>query len=194
MGTIVNDDPLPALAIAEVSGPEGQAGTSPAVFTVTLTPASGQGVTVGFATADGTATAGSDYVAQSGTLTFAPGVTTRTIAVAVSGDTTYEPDETFGVTLSSPTAATVTTAVATGTIANDDSVPTIAIADASGPEGNSGTTPFALAVTLSNASAEPITVAYATSDATALAGSDYQAQAGTLTFGPDRPRTAWSCR
>ena len=104
--------------------------------------------------------------------------------MAVTGDTTYEPDETFGVTLSSPTAATIATAAATGTIGNDDPVPTLTIADASGAEGNSGVSTLALTVTLSNANAEPVTVAVATSDGTAQAGSDYQAQAGTLTFAP----------
>ena len=59
-------------------------------------------VTVGYTTANGTATAGTDYTASSGTLTFAPGVTTQTIAVKVTGDTAVEPDETFTVTLASP--------------------------------------------------------------------------------------------
>ena len=183
-GTIANDDPLPTLTIADVTVNEGQTGTTPATFTVTLTPASGQPVTVAYATGDGTAAAGSDYAAQSGTVTFAPGVTTRPITVAVTGDTTYESDETLGVTLSSPTAATLMVAQATGTIRNDDAVPTVAIADASVGEGNSGPTSLGLAVSLSNASADAITVDYATSDGTALAGSDYQTKSGTLTFAP----------
>ena len=62
-------------------------------------------MTVNYATANGTATAGSDYVAASGTLTFAPGVATRPMTVSVNGDTTSEPNETFVVTLSSPTNA-----------------------------------------------------------------------------------------
>ena len=71
-------------------------------------------------TADGTATAGSDYTAGSGTLTFDPGVTSMPVSVDVTGDTAYEPDETFSVTLSSPTGSTVGTPSATGTITNDD--------------------------------------------------------------------------
>ena len=70
-------------------------------------------MTVGYATAGGTATAGSDYAATSGTLTFNPGVTTQTITVNVNGDTTVEPDETFFVDLSAPTNATIATAQGT---------------------------------------------------------------------------------
>src|SRR5437773_7666954 len=81
-------------------------------------------VLVRYATANGTATAGSDYVAASGTLTFAPGVATQNVAVVVNGDPTPEPDETFVVTLSSPTNAGLGTAQGTGTIVNDDAAPT----------------------------------------------------------------------
>jgi len=81
-------------------------------------------VTVNFATADGSAFAGSDYVATSGTLTFAPGTTTQPVTVNVIGDTTPEPNETFFVNLSSPTNATIATGTGTGTILNDDAVVT----------------------------------------------------------------------
>src|SRR5437773_10340082 len=80
-------------------------------------------VLVRYATANGTATAGSDYGAASGTLTFAPGVATQNVAVLVNGDTTVEPDETFVVTLSSPTNAGLGTAQGSGTIVNDDVPP-----------------------------------------------------------------------
>ncbi len=107
-GTILNDDPVPSLSINEVSVTQGDSGTTPAVFTVTLSAASGQTVTANFATADGTATvADHDYVAQSGTLTFSPGQTTKQITVVVNGDTTFEPDETFFVNLSNATNATI---------------------------------------------------------------------------------------
>jgi hypothetical protein len=77
-------------------------------------------VTVAYTTANGTATAGSDYTATSGTLTFAPGETVQTVDVPIVGDTTLEPDETFTLTLSNPVNATLGTATATGTITNDD--------------------------------------------------------------------------
>jgi uncharacterized repeat protein (TIGR01451 family) len=119
-GTITNDDAQPALSIADVSQSEGNvAGTM--VFTVTLSGSTSLPVSVQYATANGTATAGSDYTATSGTLTFAPGVTVQTISVPVTGDITFEPDETFTVTLSNPTNAVLTRAAATGTLVNDDS-------------------------------------------------------------------------
>src|SRR5437667_35231 len=101
VGTINNDDPLPSLAINDVAVTEGNSGTVNAVFTVSLSPTSGQTVTVNYATADGTATAGADYVAASGTLTFPPGSATQTIIVTVIGYTLIFRSETFFVNLSS---------------------------------------------------------------------------------------------
>ena len=119
-GTITNDDALPSASIADVSVAEGASGTTPANFTVSLSNPSAFSATLHWTTADGTATAGSDYTAGSGTLTFDPGVTSMPVSVDVTGDTAYEPDETFSVTLSSPTGSTVGTPSATGTITNDD--------------------------------------------------------------------------
>ena len=95
---------------------EGDTGTVNAVFTVSLSAPSGQPVTVAYATADGTALAGSDYTATSGTLTFAPGVTTQTVNVPVRGDLLAEADETFDRALTSPAGATIADASASGTI------------------------------------------------------------------------------
>src|SRR5262249_45283530 len=96
-----------------------------------------------------------------------------------------EADEVLGVTLSSPTNATIAVGAANATITNDDPIPTISIADASISEGNSGTTPFAVPATLSNPSDQTITVDWATQDGTAtLADNDYAAASGTLTFPP----------
>jgi hypothetical protein len=78
---------------------------------------------VNFATADGTASAGSDYTATSGVLTFNPGTTTQSVTVNVTGDTTPEANETFFVNLSGAANATIATATGTGTIVNDDSAP-----------------------------------------------------------------------
>jgi photosystem II stability/assembly factor-like uncharacterized protein len=113
---------LPSLSINDVSVPEGNAGTAAATFGVTLSTASPLTVTVAYATANGTATAGSDYVAASGTLTFPPGATTRSIPVTVNGDTLVEPNETFFVNLSAATNATIADAQGVGTINNDDFV------------------------------------------------------------------------
>ena len=85
LGTITNDDGAPGLSVNDVTVTEGDSGTTNATFTVTLAPASGQNVSVDYATADGTATAPADYAATSGTLTFAPGQTTKTVTVPVDG-------------------------------------------------------------------------------------------------------------
>ncbi len=111
----------PVLSIGDVSITEGNAGTSVATFTVTLSPVNAtQTVTVDYATANGGATAGSDYIAAAGTLTFAPSVPTQTFNVTINGDVTAEPTETFVVNLSNATNALIGDGQATGTITNDD--------------------------------------------------------------------------
>jgi uncharacterized repeat protein (TIGR03806 family) len=111
---------LPTLAIADAARAEGNAGTATLTFTVTLSAAAADAVAVQFATADGTAVAGSDYTARSGVIDFTPGATSATIAVTVLGDASVEGDETFTVTLADPAGATLARATATGTITNDD--------------------------------------------------------------------------
>jgi hypothetical protein len=114
---------LPALSIGDAAAVEGNTGSVDATFEVSLSQPSSSTVTVAFAAVPGTATAGNDYLPASGTLTFAPGVTEQAVAVAVLGDTLVEPDETFGVDLSSPVGATVEVGTGTGTIVDDDAAP-----------------------------------------------------------------------
>ncbi len=112
---------FPTLSISDASVAEGNAGTIPLSFTVALSTPSQAPVTVQFATADGTALAGSDFQATAGMLTFTPGgPTSQQIQVLVLGDTAVEPDETFRVLLSQATNAVVTGALGVGTIRNDD--------------------------------------------------------------------------
>jgi hypothetical protein len=118
----IHVDP-PTLAIDDATVTEGNGGTTNAVFTVRLSAPSSSAVTVSYATADGTAAAGSDYVAASGTLTFPAGTTSRTLSVAVKGDKTLEPDETFLVNLGNPVNATIADGQGQGTILNDDRRP-----------------------------------------------------------------------
>ena len=148
-----------------------------AIFTVSLTSASSSDVSVHYATADGTATAGSDYTAKSGTLTIPAGSTSGIIQVPIRGDTSVEADETFFLNLSSPVNASIADAQGQGTILNDDT--TISVSNVTLPEGNSGTRAFSFIVSLSAASAYPITVNYLTANGTATAGSDYTAIATT---------------
>ena len=143
-----------------------------------------QTVTVAFATVDGTARAGSDYVAAEGTLTFPPGTTRQTIDVATRQEEIVESEEGFAVELSDPTGAGLEDDAGTGTITDDDLVeglPTLSIADAA-PVSEGGTAGFV--VTLSAASEKEVRVSYRTADDTATAGLDYTPTDGTLRFEP----------
>jgi hypothetical protein len=126
--TIADDDRL-FVRIAGTSVLEGNDGTTDAAFAVTLSAPHGGPVTVAFATTDGTATAGEDYQATSGTVTFDPGTTEQTVTVAVLGDTVDEVTETFFVELHDPTGVAVAVGSAEGVIRDDDGV----TADAGGP-------------------------------------------------------------
>ncbi len=193
IGTIVDDDTTTA-TIDDVTVLEGDSGTIPAVFTVTLSTPSDRIITIDYATADGTAIAGVDYQATSGTLTFDPGQTTQTITVLVFGDVVDELDETFFVNLSNatqggqPAPGLITRPTGIGTIVDDDTT-TATIDDVTVLEGDSGTIPAVFTVTLSTPSDRIITIDYATADGTAIAGVDYQATSGTLTFDPGQTIT-----
>ena len=175
-----------SISIGNASVTEGNTGTANTLFTVSLSAASANTVSVHYASADGTAMAGSDYTAVSGTLTFAPGETSKTISVAVAGDTINEPDETFVVNLSNPSNATIADGQGQATILNDDPPPpSLAIGDVTVNEGNSGVTSAVFSVTLSSASSQTVTVNYASADGSAkVATKDYVAVSGTLTFAP----------
>lgn len=185
-GTITDNDPAPSLSINDVSVAEGNAGVSQAIFTVRLSAASGKTVTVNYATADGTAEAGSDYQGTNGSLTFNPGDTSKTINVLVNGDTAFEPDETFLISLTTPTNASISDAQGVATITNDDDappVPKLFIDDVSIIEGNKGASIATFNVTLAPASNQIVTVDFNTANGTATT-DDYQPATGTLTFHP----------
>src|SRR5262245_25659481 len=129
IGTIGDDDPAPAISITDAAVVEGDSGTTNAVFTITLSPASGQTVSVEYATADGTASAESDYASHSGTVTFLPGTTNQIVTVPVNGDVLNEANETFFVNLLNPVQATVARSQGIGTIGNDDPLPSVSIDD-----------------------------------------------------------------
>ena len=189
--TITDNNATPSLSVADVSVAEGDSATVNATFTVKLSAASSKAVTVKYATANGTATAGSDYTATNGTLTFAVGEITKTVEVPVAGDTLVEPDETFAFNLSEAANATIERAQATGTIINNDvakSLPSLSVEDIVVSKGKSGTTNAQFTVTLSAPSALDVAVQYATSDGSATAGSDYIATSGTLTFAAGQTR------
>jgi hypothetical protein len=184
LGTITDDDPLPALSVSDASVTEGNAGTTTATFTVTLSAPSGKTVSVNWTTADDEATQPSDFTAGSGTLTFVPGDTNESFVVAVNGDGTAELDETFRVTLSTPSEATLDDAEGVGTIVDDELQPVIDIDEPTLTEGHTGTGALTFSVTLSHPAAFPVTVDWSTAAGTAAEDIDYVGDGGTVTFAP----------
>ncbi|MBT3268226.1 hypothetical protein HN371_13790 [Candidatus Poribacteria bacterium] len=189
-GTITNDDVPPTMSIADALVTENEAGTTVDV-TVSLSGASGREITVSYATSDDTATsADGDYTPDGPTtLTYASGETLKTITLAIGGDTKDEPDESFDVTLSGETNATITDALVDGvavvTINDNDAPPTVSVADIAVDEGTTGATATAtVTATLSEVSGKDITVQIDTADGTATtADSDYTAvTAGSITI------------
>lgn len=183
--------------VSDAAVTEGKSSTTPLEFTVTLSPASAKTVTVQYATADGTAVAASDYVAASGTLTFLPAESTKTVVVRVNGDLLNEDDETLSLHLGNATGAAIGASSALGTIRNDDPAPSLSVGNAAAKEGGAGTTPMTFTVTLGAASGRTVAVTVATADGTATGGTaptpaaDYVTLAPTLlTFAPgEKSRT-----
>jgi CSLREA domain-containing protein len=163
----------------------GEAGNSALITVVRIGGTAGE-ARIDYATSNGTATAGQDYTATSGTLIFPAGSTSQTFSVPIINDTLDEPNETVNLTLSNPagTGAAGPQSAATLTIFDDEGPPSIAINDVTVTEGTAGTTTAAFTVSLSAASTFTISVNFATTDGTASAASDYQAANGQLTFNP----------
>ena len=184
-GYITNDDATnPVLSInSDITRSEEDSGTTPYVFTITQDKAVAYDTSFYFSTANGTATvADNDYIAISNQLVIIPaGSLSTTVTVLVNGDTKYEVQESFSVTISNPTNATLgSTSTRYGYIANNDILPTITISDANLTEGNTSYSNMEFTVTISKAA--DASVNYATSDGTAIAGSDYDAVGGVLVF------------
>lgn len=186
-GTILNDDAYAAASDVQII--EGDSGTSVATFTVTLDKPMIYGVTLDYATSDGTATAGVDYVATSGSLSFAPNEQSKTVSVTINGDTDLENFETFFLNLSNAidsqsNAVPLRKAQGTGTIQNDEV--SILISDSTSVvEGNSGTTtPMNFTVSLAQPVGVPVSIRVSTVSGTAIGGSDYTAKSQVVTFAP----------
>ena len=191
-GTIRNDDDArPYLGADSPSVTEGDSGTTTLTFTARLTDENGRTQTSArsitakytvWSEGDNTATAGTDYTATNGSVTFAPGETVRTIDVAVLGDTEDEDDETLTLRWTGWSDVLLVSYTATGTIVDDDqaaaAVPALSIADAKAVEGKS----VAFTVTLDNAVAGGFTVTPTFTDGTATQGADYTANTTALDF------------
>jgi hypothetical protein len=188
-GTILDDEP--SISIGEATVTEGDTGSTPMTFTVTLSAEYDAPVSVDYATRDLTqdeqywfgpgATAGLDYTATSGTITFEPGETSKTITVPVLSDRVGEPEELFFVSLSSP-GAHLANESALGRVVDNEPLVDFA-GDVSVVEGNTGTKAATFTITLSAASDIPVTVNYYTMSGSA-ATRDYQAVTGSVTFSP----------
>jgi hypothetical protein len=183
-GTITDDE----ITVSDITLAEGNSGTSEAVFTVSLSQAKTEAVVVNYTTRDGTAVAGSngDYVAETGSITFEPGQTTKTIAVDVRGDAVRELTESFFLDVTTPTGTTVS---GEASITNDDPLPVLRINSPSPvPEGDLGTTSLRYTVSLEGQTSEVVTVRVKTANGTATSGSaagaDYVAREETLVFNP----------
>ncbi len=143
--TVAGPAVTPALGVADASAAEGSA----VAFTVSLSEASSDQVTVEYATSGGTATSGTDFTAASGTLTFAANETSKTVSVATTDDTVDEANEIFTLTLSSPTNATLRDSTATGTIIDDDGSVPLTAEFRNVPAEHDGSTVFTLRVSFS---------------------------------------------
>lgn len=185
-GVMVAESTAPVVNLTgatSVASPAANA-TTTVTYTVSFDLAITSPVTVDFATADGSAKAALDYRATSGTLTFNPGDTSRTVSVVILNDAAATGATSFSLTLSNASGGAV---IATSSVATSIYKPVISIAGPSSTPaeprpGQTSTVTFT--VTLDQASTSEVDVNYATADGTALAGADYTATSGTLSFLP----------
>lgn len=184
--TIIDDDPQTArLSVTDGTITEGDSGTKDFIFNVRLSERSGQTITVNYGTAPGSASVGLDYLPQSGTLAFSPGETNKQVVVKIIGDTVHENTEDFFLNIGGATFAIIEDDQGKATILDNDAMPTVSVSNAAVVEGDTGTSALVFNLTLSNASAETVTVDYATADDTAtVADGDYTGKTGTATFEP----------
>jgi Ca2+-binding RTX toxin-like protein len=180
--TLADDFPVITVAATDSSASESP---NSGVFTLTRTGSTTNALTVKY-TLLGTAINGTDYTNLTGTVTFAAGSSTATVTVNPTNDNIDELTETVTLNLGLGTGYTLgTTTSATVNIADTDPLPTLNISlNQKVVEGLTSSQTVTYTVTLSNPSTQTITVNYATANGTAIAGSDYTARTGTLTFNP----------
>ncbi len=169
------------LSIGDVSAAEGDGA---ALFPLSMSRPTNHPVTVHYATANGTALSGEDYIGLAGTFTIPAGTSTSSLLVEVVSDRLDEAEETFRVDLSDPVIASISDGQALGTIRDDDDPPLVTIADVTVEEGDTGTTEAVFVVALSTPSALEVRMSFATADGTALQPADYLSRSGNLVFAP----------
>ncbi len=172
----------PTLSIGNLTQNEGDSGTTNFTFAVGLSTPVTQAVGFTFATSDGSATAGSDYLLVPETqATITPGNLTQSVTIAVNGDITIEPNETFLVSLSNVLVVNVSVPTGTGTIVNDDFPGTIQFSAATYGVAESGGTAVITATRTAGRS-NTVSAQYTSNNGSAVSGEDYTATSGTLTW------------
>ncbi len=175
----------PTVALSDAIVTEGNAGTTQATFTATLSQKQPRDVVIGYATRNGSALAGSDYVNKANVVVIPREQISATFTITVNGDVLKEGNETFLVDLTgAPPGIVVARAVGTGTIVDDDGAPAITVGDAIVREGDSGTKLMSFPVNLSVASADIVSVDFATASGAAVSGVDFVGAMGTFTLMP----------
>ncbi len=174
----------PGLFVDDLVVTEGDGGPQSASFAVRVYPAGSSEVTVDYATQEGSAVAGEDFVAVQGSLSFPAWTSERIVDVPIVGDVLFEGEEDFALVLSLAAGVPLADGVGVARILDDDTVAELAIGDAEISEGDAGGAAISFPVTLSAPSPIEVRVDYLTVDDTAHAGSDYAATSGSLTFAP----------
>jgi hypothetical protein len=177
------------VTINDVAVNEGDAGTTPLTFTVTVTPVPAETLSLSYTTANGTALAGSDYTSTSGTLVFSPGQGSKSVSALARGDLEFEQNEIFYVDISGPGKRMhIAKNRGVGTILNEDPPPSFSVSDIAVTEGDSGEANAVFDVTLDAPASTMATVDYATTGVSATEGDsagpgvDFRGTSGTLTF------------
>lgn len=183
--TTFNFEAIPPTVSIANSTPGAEPSTAN-IFTVTLSQVSALPVTVDYVAGGGTATSGVDYTATSGTLTIPANTLTQTIPVPTIDDVVFEGPETFNMTLSNAANAAIIGGPATGTIADDETQPTLSIVNTIGG-AELPTVANVFTVTLSGQTASTVTVNYLAGGGSSTSGTDYTATSGTLTFAANTP-------
>ncbi len=173
--------PQLSMSIADASVTEVNSGTRAMSFVVTLSGPAPTTVTAQYATTGGTAVAGSDYNAVSGTVTFAAGSTSQTIVVHALGDATDEDNETLRVLLSAPSGAVILDGEGLGTIVDNDTS-SLSVNDVSVAEGNAGSVIATFTITMTTSNSRTVSVDFTTTNGVAVAGADFVGQSGVASF------------
>ncbi len=190
VGTVVDDDDPPVASISSATVVEGRTSLTDAVLAVTLSRPSGRDVVLNYSTGDGTASAGSDYVAATGAVIVPARQTTAAVHLAVVGDDAMEPNETFTVTVADPVGATLGQTAGTVSITDDEPV-VVTVASPRVTEGDGGTTPATFRVEAAEVAAgSTVSVPWSLAPGTAEIPADLEAASGTVVLTPTATGTS----